>query len=249
MVVSADAEWSAVRLLFPTIEASATPLGEWFAARVREGSSINPVRFFHGGWGEIAAALAEYAIGRWEPDPLVNLGTCGGFAGLIETGEIVLATRTVVSDIYEQTGDPDEAVTHYVTAVDLDWLEGNDPHPVRRAVLVSADRDLVRAEVQELAARFGAVAGDWESGAIAWVAARHGIRCLILRGVTDLVSDRSGDAYTGNLHVWIDATEGVMRSLVEQLPAWIDRAAQHGHERAAAPSATGRSGWHSACGL
>jgi adenosylhomocysteine nucleosidase len=240
VVVSADAEWHAVRSLFPTIAASSTPLGEWFAVRLLEGSDIAPVLFFHGGWGKIAAAAsAQYVIGRWEPDLLVNLGTCGGFAGLIEPGEIVLASRTVVYDIYEQMGDPDEAVDHYATVLDLNWLGEDHPHPVRRTVLVSADRDLVRAEVQELATRFGAVAGDWESGAIAWVATRHGIRCLILRGVTDLVSEMSGDAYEGNLRVWIDATEVVMRSLVEQLPAWIDRAARQPQIRIVDPGSTG----------
>src|SRR5215218_2290802 len=227
VVVSADAEWQAVRSLLPATVTQSTPYGERFAVRLIERPEVDPVLFFHGGWGKIAAAAsAQYVIGRWEPDLLVNLGTCGGFAGLIETGEVVLADRTVVYDIYEQMGDPDEAVDHYATDVDLDWLGDDDPHPVRQTVLVSGDRDLVREEVQELAARFGAVAGDWESGAIAWVAARHGTRCLILRGVTDLVSDIQADAYGGNLHVWIAATQGMMRSLVQQLPAWINRAAQ-----------------------
>jgi adenosylhomocysteine nucleosidase len=236
VVVSADAEWQAVRSMFSTIEALSTPLGEWFAASLPEGSDTDPVVFFHGGWGKIAAAAsAQYVIERWHPDLLVNLGTCGGFAGLIEPGEVVLADRTVVYDIYEQMGDPEKAVAHYATDVDLDWLGDDHPHPVRRTVLISGDRDLVGEEVQELAARFGAVAGDWESGAISWVAARHGTRCVILRGVTDLVSDMSGDAYEGNLHVWIDATVGVMRSLVEQLPAWIDRASRHAQEDVAAP--------------
>ncbi len=237
MVVSADAEWHAVRSLFPTIEALSTPLGEWFAASLLERPDIDPVVFFHGGWGKIAAAAsAQYAIERWQPDLLVNLGTCGGFVGLIEPGEVVLADRTVVYDIYEQMGDPDEAVAHYATDVDLDWLGDDHPHPVRRTVLISGDRDLFREEVQELAARYGAVAGDWESGAIAWVAARHGTRCVILRGVTDLVGGMSGDAYDGNLQVWIEAMAGVMRSLVEQLPAWIDRASQHAQKDAAAPA-------------
>ena len=228
VLVSADAEWQALRSLFPTIEAFPTPLGEWFTAGLPEGPIIHPVLFFHGGWGKIAAAAStQYVIGRWQPDLLVNLGTCGGFVGLIEPGEVVLADRTVVYDIVEQMGDPDEAVAHYATDLDLDWLGDDHPHPVRRTVLVSGDRDLVREEIRELAARFEAVAGDWESGAIAWVAARHGTRCLILRGVTDLVSDMTGDAYEGNLNVWIEATEGMMRLLVEQLPAWIGRAAQH----------------------
>jgi adenosylhomocysteine nucleosidase len=225
VLVSANAEWQAVRSLFPMTEVQPTPLGEWFSVRLPEGTDTHPVLFFHGGWGKIAAAAsAQYVIGRWQPDVLINLGTCGGFAGLIEPGEVVLAERTVVYDIVEQIGDPDEAVAHYATDLDLDWLGDDYPHPVRRTLLVSGDRDLVREEIQQLAARFGAIAGDWESGAIAWVAARNGTRCLILRGVTDLVSDASGDAYEGNLHVWIAAAEGMMRSLVEQLPAWIDRA-------------------------
>ena len=56
---------------------------------------------------------------------------------------------------------------------DLTWLGAPDPSPVRRVALVSADRDLLPEEIPVLAARFGAVAGDWESGAIAWVAARR----------------------------------------------------------------------------
>src|SRR5919112_6612036 len=149
VVVSADAEWRAVRSLFPTIEASSTPLGESFAETLPRRADINPVVFFHGGWGKIAAAAsAQYVIGRWQPDLLVNLGTCGGFAGLNEPGEVVLADRTVVYHILEQMGDPDEAVDHFATVLDLNWLGDDHPHPVRRTVLLSADRDLVRAEVQ-----------------------------------------------------------------------------------------------------
>jgi adenosylhomocysteine nucleosidase len=236
VIVSADAEWQAVRVLFPTAAELSTPLGDYFTVRLPESSEVGPVLFFHGGWGKIAAAAStQYVIGRWQPDLLINIGTCGGFSGLIEPGEVVLADRTVVYDISEQMGDPDQAVDHYATALDLDWLGDEHPHLVRRTVLISADRDLVPEEVPELAARFAAVAGDWESGAIAWVAARHGTRCLVLRGVTDLVSDVTGNAYKGNLHVWIDATALVMSSLVKQLPAWIQRAAQHAQEREAVP--------------
>src|SRR5687767_12988898 len=121
VLVSADAEWHAVRSLFPAIEASSSPLGEWFAVSFADRPDIDPVVFFHGGWGKIAAAAsAQYVIQRWKPDLLVNLGTCGGFAGPIEPGEIVLADRTVVYDIYELMGDPDTAVDHYATVVDLD---------------------------------------------------------------------------------------------------------------------------------
>jgi adenosylhomocysteine nucleosidase len=223
VLISADAEWRVVRAMFPDVGPALTPLGEWLVATI-PASHSEPVVFFHGGWGKIAAAASsQYAIDRWQPDLLVNLGTCGGFAGLIEPGEVILAERTVVYDILEQMGDPDEALAHFATDIDLTWLGGEDPVPVSRMPLVSADRDLVVEEIQHLAERFGAVAGDWESGAIAWVAARHGIPCLILRGVTDLVGDDGGEAYAGNISHWHLATDQVMRSLIEQLPLWLDR--------------------------
>ena len=44
-------------------------------------------------------------------------------------------------------------------------------------LLVSGDRDLRVEDIPHLKADFGAVAGDWESGAIAWVATRNNTRC------------------------------------------------------------------------
>lgn len=67
------------------------------------------------------------------------------------------------------------------------------------------------------------MAGDWESGAIAWVAARNGVRCLILRGVTDLVSEEGGEAY-GNPALFTAAAREVMRELFDSLPQWLEAA-------------------------
>jgi len=196
-----------------------SPYGEWFYANPR-------LIFFHGGWGKIAAAgSTQYAIDRWSPGLLVNLGTCGGFEGAIERDEIVLVERTVVYDIYEQMGDPTEHIAHYTTPIDLSWLSGEPPLPVRRTGLVSGDRDLVESELPYLHAQYGALAGDWESGAIAWVAVRNQVRLLILRGVTDLVGARGGEAY-GNLALFAENAARVMGRLIDSLPGWLALAGQ-----------------------
>jgi adenosylhomocysteine nucleosidase len=91
---------------------------------------------------------------------------------------------------------------------------------VLRTLLVSGDRDLIAQDVQELAVRYGAVAGDWESGAIAWVAARNHTRLLILRGVTDLVSASGSEAY-GDLSVFQRAAEQVLAGLLAYLADWL----------------------------
>jgi adenosylhomocysteine nucleosidase len=229
VLISAGAEWRAVCALLPQIEPQSSPLGEWFVTDLDLSERREPVVFFHGGWGKIAAAAsAQYVIDRWSPALLVNLGTCGGFESEIERGDIILVERTIVYDIVEQMTDPQAAIAHYTTDLDLSWLGERYPQPVRRTLLVSADRDLIVEDIPQLKAQYGAAAGDWESGAIAWVATQNDTRCLILRGVTDLVGASGGEAYNGNKHVYHENARAVMEQLVRALPAWLTQAMNEG---------------------
>ncbi len=225
VIISANIEWQAIRSFFPTVEPQISSLGQWFVVELELGQRREPVVFFHGGWGKIAAAAStQYVLDHWSPQLLINLGTCGGFQGKIEKGEIILVERTLVYDIVEQMVDPQEAIAHYTTEIDLAWLGIDAPQAVRRTLLVSGDRDLMIQDIPRLEAEYGAVAGDWESGAIAWVAARNNTRCLILRGVTDLVGSGGGEAYDGNVQVFVEGAARILRQLVEALPGWIARA-------------------------
>jgi adenosylhomocysteine nucleosidase len=221
VLVPANAEWQPVRARYPDLPALATPYGEALAIDVTAGGRPRSVVLFHGGWGKIdAAASTQYAIDRWRPSLLINLGTCGGFAGDVAAGTVLLADFTIVYDIIEQMGDADEALAHYATEIDLSWLRGPLPLAVQRELLVSADRDIVREEIGDLRGRFGAIAADWESGAIAHVGARNGVRCLILRGVTDLVSAEAGEAY-GRPELFAARTAPIMERLIDSLPGWL----------------------------
>jgi adenosylhomocysteine nucleosidase len=217
VLISANAEWRSVKPLFPQAKIETSPLGEWFTAIC----NLQPVIFYHGGWGKISAsATAQYCIDHFQPDLLINLGTCGGFEGCIETGTVILVERTIVYDIIEQMTDPDEAIAHYSTTLELAWLPETLPSIVRRGLLVSADRDILADDIPMLVSRFGAVAGDWESGAIAWVANKNRVKCLILRGVTDIVGSGGGEAY-GNFGLYQQRTDEIMQRLTAQLADWI----------------------------
>src|SRR4029079_19688539 len=106
--------------------------------------------------------------------------------------------------------------------IDLSWLRAPYTSRVTKTLLVSADRDLVPAELHELATRDGAVAGDWESGALAYTCARNKQRVLILRGISDLVS-KEGDATYGSIPTFEAGARVVMQRLLRELPAWLDR--------------------------
>lgn len=220
VAISANTEWQMLKEILPQDEYNYSPYGEWF--EVGKPQFSTPLIFFFEGWGKIAAAGAtQYAIDRWQPELLINLGTCGGFVGEIKKYAIILVEKTIVYDIIEQMGDYNEHIAHYATEIDLSWLKEPYPQEVIRTLLVSGDRDLIVEEIPQLKAKFAAVAGDWESGAIAWVAARNGTRCLILRGVTDLVGGEGGEAYDDNFEVFIEGTRVVMGKLLDALSGWI----------------------------
>jgi adenosylhomocysteine nucleosidase len=225
VLVSANAEWSVVRALHPRAACETSPFGEFFFEDVvLPDQTSRRVVVFHGGWGKSAAAAStQYVIDCFDPPLLVNLGTCGGFQGAVERFAVVLAARTVIYDVIERMGDAEGAIRDYATDIDLGWLSGKDPQGILRTTLVSADQDLDPAAIPVLRKKYGAVAADWESGAIAWTARRNGKRLLILRGVTDLVGPAGGEAY-GKIEVFRKNTETVMKRLFADLPAWLARA-------------------------
>jgi adenosylhomocysteine nucleosidase len=222
VVVSANMEWKVVKALFPDARYQATPWGEYFEQSIAVAGKPTRVVMFHGGWGKVAAAgSVQYAIDRWQPRYVINLGTAGGFAGAIEKHAVVLVDRTIIYDIKEAMGDSAEAIADYSVAIDLTWL-ASPASAVKRTLLVSGDRDLVPAEIPELAKKYGAIAGDWESGAIAYTCARNKQRVLILRGVSDVVTGEGSETY-GNMPAFVEGANVVMRRLLGELPAWLER--------------------------
>ena len=53
------------------------------------------------------------------------------------------------------------------------------------------------------------------------MAERNKARLLILRGVSDMVSEEGGEAYN-NLEMFNERARGIMEQLIEQLPEWLN---------------------------
>ena len=222
VLISADGEWQAVlHHTLPSIQ-HPTPYGNWFSQNIVHFSVI----FMHAGWGKVSTAGAcQFAIDAFQPQLMVNLGTCGGLEGLAELGEILCVSETAFYDIFEGMADYAQAIEFYDSKADLSWLPEELPEHTRRARLVSADQDIQPRAYERLTQEFGAVAADWESAAFAWVAKRNGIPWLILRGVSDLVSPTKAETEE-NLSLWQARTDQIMEDLLNQLPWYLIRFAE-----------------------
>ncbi len=129
VIISASAEWKWVRSHFTGVGMRRSPYGEWFETSLA-GASRPPVIFFHGGYGKVSAAgSTQYVIDRFRPSLLVNLGTCGGFEGSAEVGDIILVRETVIYDIIERMGDPAETLAHYSATLDIARWPAQSPFP------------------------------------------------------------------------------------------------------------------------
>jgi len=217
VLISAITEWNAVKEIYPHMEIASSIYGETANLKLKG----RELTLYHSGWGKVSSAgMMQYVIDHERPDLVVNLGTCGGFEGLVEQGDVILVERTFIYDIVELMGDLN-IVDYYASTLNLSWLPDPLPHPVRRGLIASADSDLPPEKIPYLKS-MGAIAGDWESAALAWVAAKNGAHLLILRGVSDLVNEQAGEAYD-NLSLFEERTRVVMRGLFEQMPDWLEK--------------------------
>ena len=202
--------------MFPDAKIEYFPYGERFNTSVGN----HGLGLFHSGWGKIASAgTMQYVIDTYSPDLIVNLGTCGGFEGAVEQGDVIVVDKTYIYDIVELMGDLDIA-GYYASSLDLSWLAEPYPHPARRGMIASADSDLPPEKIPFLKSQ-GAIAADWESAALAWVAQKNNAPLLILRAVSDMVNEQGGEAYN-NIEIFNQRAKGIMGKLVRQLPDWLD---------------------------
>ncbi len=219
VLISANSEWQAVLDILVPVQVLSSPLGDWFITKIGQ----HKVVFFHSGWGKTrSAAATQYTINHWQPDLVINLGTCGGLEGHAVLGETLLVTRTVMYDVYERMGDSNRAIDYYRSELDTTWIGNDLPPATRRAAIASADQDIDFQNFSILTEDFGVPAADWESAAIAWTLKVNQVPGLILRSVSDVISP-TGSETDGNHALWRSRVKVVMEKSLQNLAFYLDK--------------------------
>jgi nucleoside phosphorylase len=162
------------------VEAVPCPKGaSAWAGRLAE----RPIIIIKTGMGREAAGRSLEALEGRPLAGLISMGTCGALEAGLGRGDVVVAERVVCEGLGVEFDCQGELVDAAAAAL------GQGGRVVRGALLC---RDAVASEPELkrlLAARYGVVAVDMESGAVAAWAAGRGVPFLALKVVSDRASD------------------------------------------------------------
>ena len=212
--ICSGTEWRAAkpRLAVPSDLVQLYPYGEFFPSTVGGRDCV----FFHSRRTKTRAAGAcQFAIDRWQVNPLIVLGTCGGVAPGLGVGDIIVATKTIQYDCHDRRPE----MGHTVVA-DTAWLTLADL-PIHRGPIASADRDMTFDILADLRSQ-GVLGADWESGAIAAVCALNRVRWAVLRGISDVPLEPGAHDARRQEADYKSNAAAIMASLLDLLPRIVE---------------------------
>jgi adenosylhomocysteine nucleosidase len=123
-----------------------------------------------GGGGAHGAEAASHRLIAGGADALLSFGLCGGLDPALHPGELLIPATVL-----------DGATRHAANTAMAGRFGGPTPHVLLGGTAIAASAD----EKRRLRAATGADAIDLESGAVARVAARHGLPFAVLRAICD----------------------------------------------------------------
>ncbi len=161
------------------------------------------------GIGKVNAAIAAMECAPWAAQFIV-IGTAGGIGNGIQRGDVVISRDTVFHDVdaaalgfpvghvpYEKANAwrADEMLVSIAARAALQ--EGSAPKVGR---MLTGDRFVADpAEAKRLAEQHKGLSVDWETAAVALVAAKKKIPWISIRVVSDLAGQGAGKDFSENL--------------------------------------------------
>ena len=138
------------------------------------------------GVGKVCAAtVTAVAIEKFAPELVINSGVAGGTPPLNQ-GDMVIPEKSVEHDYYA----PDEQTVYYMSdkkvSAALKKACVKLGYPVKTCTIATGDSFIDKPEkVAELKQTFNAEAFDMESAAIAKTCRMFGVKCALVRSISD----------------------------------------------------------------
>lgn len=181
------------------------------------------------GVGKVNAAMcAQAMILEYAPSLVINSGVAGSLSPLLGIGDIAVGAGVVEHD-FDMTalGDPlayfnelggDTFPCDGETAQAIIRAAGREGVRALPAKLASGDRFISDAgDKARLVSRFGAHACDMEAGAIAHVCFNNGVKCAVIRAISDSTDGEHHVEFSKFLPVAAENSARVVMAFLEAM--------------------------------
>ena len=182
------------------------------------------------GIGKVNAAMtASFLISKYAVEMIVNIGVAGGLLSSLGVGDIVVSSHCVQ---YDYQADLVNSPTQhnldrlYLTYLPCDQVLVQQLHAAVTATnsrctvgtVATGDKFVAdKTEADEIHRKFGAIAIEMESGAIAQVCTLSKVRFATLRTISDSANDEAQFDFAQNMKVTAQKSCNVLLKWLEML--------------------------------
>lgn len=183
--INSNEEWTATKDLLKPLDIRIFPYGEYFETEIASKECI----FYHSGATKtLSSGATQYAIDNWSPEIIFVLGTCGGVAEDIRPLDIIIVEQTAQYDVIPMKKR--ESIFHEIIILDNSWINLNQfPHKLLKGFIATADKSVTASNYHDLRDS-DVTAADWETASIAKISEINGVKCCVIRGVSDVISEK-----------------------------------------------------------
>ena len=198
---------------------------------------INEISFFTGkfnekeivfvqsGIGKVNAAItATLLIEKFNVKEVIFSGVAGSLDARLKIGDVVIGRDIVQHDVdatafgYKMGQIPQ--MKEWAFESDKDLIEktakiNNINHQILLGRILTGDQFISKKDVKiQLGKDFDALCVDMESGAVAQVCASLGIKFLIIRSISDSITDDSGMEYTSFVKLAAENSKKILKEII-----------------------------------
>ena len=198
---------------------------------------INEISFFTGkfnekeivfvqsGIGKVNAAItATLLIEKFNVKEVIFSGVAGSLDARLKIGDVVIGRDIVQHDVdatafgYKMGQIPQ--MKEWAFESDKDLIEktvkiNNINHQILLGRILTGDQFISKKDVKiQLGKDFDALCVDMESGAVAQVCTRLGIKFLIIRSISDSITDDSGMEYISFVKLAAENSKKILKKII-----------------------------------
>ena len=181
--------------------------------------------FVQSGIGKVNAAItATLLIEKFNVKEVIFSGVAGSLDARLKIGDVVIGRDIVQHDVdatafgYKMGQIPQ--MKEWAFESDKDLIEKtakiNNINPqILLGRILTGDQFISKKDVKiQLGKDFDALCVDMESGAVAQVCARLGIKFLIIRSISDSITDDSGMEYTSFVKLAAENSKKILKEII-----------------------------------